>query len=71
MGAGADLVVRIATKGAGLAKTQIDRLGKSGTLAGGKLATFAKIGVGAVAGALVGITKGLIESAQAFSLKIN
>ena len=66
MGAGADLVVRIATKGAGLAKTQIDRLGKSGTLAGGKLATFAKIGVGAVAGALVGITKGLIESAQAF-----
>ena len=66
MGAGADLVVRIATKGAGLAKTQIDRLGKSGTLAGSKLATFAKIGVGAVAGALVGITKGLIESAQAF-----
>ena len=66
MGAGADLIIRIATKGATLAKGQIDTLGKSGSLAGGKLATFAKVGVAAVGVALIGLAKGLIESVNAF-----
>ena len=66
MGAGADLVIRIATKGATLAKGQLDKLGKSGQLAGGKLAMFAKVGAAAVVGSLLLITKGLVESAKAF-----
>ena len=45
----------------------MDKLGKSSLLAGGKLANFAKIGAGVVAGALIGITKGVIDSVQAFA----
>lgn len=67
MGAGADLIIRIATKGAKLASAQMDKLGKSSLLAGGKLGTFAKVGAGAVAGALLAIGKGVAESVQAFT----
>ena len=45
----------------------MDKLGKSSLLAGGKLANFAKIGAGVVAGALIGITKGVIDSVRAFA----
>ena len=45
----------------------MDKLGKSSLLAGGKLATFAKIGAGAVAGALLGVAKGVVDSVQAFA----
>ena len=45
----------------------MDKLGKSSLLAGGKLGTFAKVGAGAVAGALLAIGKGVAESVQAFT----
>ena len=45
----------------------MDKLGKSSFLAGGKLGTFAKVGAGAVAGALLAIGKGVAESVQAFT----
>ncbi|QDP59215.1 MAG: putative minor tail protein [Prokaryotic dsDNA virus sp.] len=67
MGAGADLIIRIATKGAKLASTQMDKLGNSSALAGGKLGKFAKVGATAVAGALLAIGKGVAESVQAFT----
>ena len=67
MGAGADLIIRIATKGATLAKTQLNKLGKEGGVLGGKMGKLAKVGMGAVAVALAGVTKGAIESVQAFA----
>tara|TARA_Y100001937_G_scaffold41571_1_gene58921 strand:- start:934 stop:3402 length:2469 start_codon:yes stop_codon:yes gene_type:complete len=67
VGAGADLIIRIATKGAKLASTQMDKLGNSSALAGGKLGKFAKVGATAVAGALLAIGKGVAESVQAFT----
>lgn len=63
---GSDLVLRIATKGFGLANAKLKALGKEGALAGAKLGKFAKVGGLAVVGALAGITKGLIDSVQAF-----
>lgn len=67
MGTGADLIIRIATQGAKLAQAQMASLGKSSQLAGGKLATFAKVGSIAVVGALLGIAKGLTASVQAYT----
>ena len=67
MGTGADLIIRIATQGAKLAQAQMASLGKSSQLAGGKLATFAKVGSVAVVGAMLGVAKGVFESVQAFA----
>ena len=67
MGAGADLIIRIATKGATLAKTQLNKLGKEGGVLGGKMGKLAKVGLGAVAVGLVGVAKGALESVQAFA----
>lgn len=67
MGTGADLIIRIATQGAKLAQAQMASLGKSSQLAGGKLATFAKVGSVAVVGAMLGVAKGVIESVKAFA----
>jgi len=67
LGTGADLIIRIATQGAKLAQAQMASLGKSSQLAGGKLATFAKVGSVAVVGAMLGVAKGVFESVQAFA----
>ena len=67
MGAGADLIIRIATKGANVARGQLETLGKSGKLAGTKLANFAKVGAAVAAGAVLALAKGVIESVQAFT----
>jgi len=67
MGAGADLIIRIATKGATLAKTQLNKLGKEGGALGGKMGLLAKAGIGAVAVGLVALAKGAVESVQAFT----
>ena len=67
MGAGADLVIRIATKGANIAKAQLSTLGKTGANAGGQLAMFAKVGVAAAATAVIALAKGVVESVQAFT----
>ena len=55
MGTGADLIIRIATKGATLAKSQLESLGKSGTALGGKMGLLAKAGIGAVAVGMVAL----------------
>ena len=63
----ADLIIRIATKGANVARGQLETLGKSGKLAGTRLATFAKVGAAVAAGAVLALAKGLVESVQAFA----
>ena len=67
MGKGADLIIRIATQGAKLAQAQMTSLGKSSSIASNKLKTFAKVGGTVVAGALLAIGKGVVESVQAFT----
>ena len=67
MGKGADLIIRIATQGAKLAQAQMTSLGKSSSFASNKLKTFAKVGGTVVAGALLAIGKGVVESVQAFT----
>ena len=67
MGKGADLIIRIATQGAKLAQAQMTSLGKSSSVASNKLKTFAKVGGTVVAGALLAIGKGVVESVQAFT----
>jgi len=67
MGTGADLIIRIATKGATLAKSQLESLGKSGTALGGKMGLLAKAGIGAVAVGMIALAKGAVESVQAFT----
>jgi len=42
MGKGADLIIRIATKGTKLAQAQLAGLGKEGTLLSGKFAKLAQ-----------------------------
>jgi len=64
---GSDLVLRLTTKGFALANTKLKALGQNSKLAGTKLGMLAKIGATAVVGALAGITKGAIESVQAFA----
>ena len=67
MGKGADLIIRIATAGTKLAQTQLAGLGKQGTLLSGKFAKLAKVGVGALSLAVIGVTKTIIDSVQAFA----
>jgi TP901 family phage tail tape measure protein len=67
LGKGADLIIRIATQGAKLAQAQMTSLGKSSSIASNKLKTFAKVGGTVVAGALLAIGKGVVESVQAFT----
>jgi len=67
MGAGADLIIRIATKGATLAKAQLNKLGKEGGVLGGKMGKLAKVGLGAVAVGMVGLAKGASASIKAFT----
>ena len=67
MGAGSDLIIRIATKGANLAKAQLNSLGKSSTLLGGKFGKLAKVGVAGLAVAMVGVAKAVGTSVKAFT----
>jgi len=67
MGAGSDLIIRIATKGANLAKAQLNSLGKSSTLLGGKFGKLAKVGVAGLAVAMIGVAKAVSSSVKAFT----
>ena len=67
MGAGSDLIIRIATKGANLAKAQLNGLGKSSTLLGGKFGKLAKVGVAGLAVAMVGVAQAVSKSVKAFT----
>ena len=67
MGKGADLIIRIATAGTKLAQSQLAGLGQQGRLLSGTMATLAKVGIGAFTVALIGATKGIIASVQAFA----
>ncbi|QDP67424.1 MAG: putative minor tail protein [Prokaryotic dsDNA virus sp.] len=67
MGAGADLIIRIATKGATLAKAQLNNLGKEGGALGGKMGKLAKVGLSAVAVGMLGLAKGASASIKAFT----
>ena len=66
MGA-SDLIIRIATQGAKLAQAQMSALGSTAKKSSVKLAQFAKVGAGVVAGALLAIGKGASESVRAFT----
>ena len=67
MGAGSDLIIRIATKGANLAKAQLNGLGKSSTLLGGKFGKLAKVGVAGLGLAMIGVAKVMSDSIKAFA----
>ena len=67
MGAGSDLIIRIATQGANLAKAQLNSLGKSSTLLGGKFGKLAKVGVAGLAVAMIGVAKAVSTSVKAFT----
>ncbi len=67
MGAGSDLIIRIATKGANLAKAQLNGLGKSSTLLGGKFGKLAKVGVAGLGLAMIGVAKVVSDSIKAFA----
>ena len=64
---GAKVLIDIVMRGAGTASAQMSKLGGVFGTSGKQLSKFAKIGVGAVAVALAGITKGVIASVQAFT----
>jgi TP901 family phage tail tape measure protein len=66
MGA-SDLIIRIATQGAKLAQAQMSALGSTAKKSSARLAQFAKVGAGVVAGALLAIGKGASESVRAFT----
>jgi TP901 family phage tail tape measure protein len=67
MGAGSDLIIRIATKGANLAQAQLNSLGKSSTLLGGKFGKLAKVGVAGLGLAMIGVAKAVSSSISAFA----
>ena len=67
MGAGSDLIIRIATQGANLAKAQLNSLGKSSTLLGGKFGKLAKVGVAGLGLAMIGVAKAVSSSISAFA----
>ena len=64
---GAKVLIDIVMRGAGTASAQMSKLGGVFGTSGKQLSKFAKIGVGAVAVALAGITKGVMASVQAFT----
>ena len=66
LGAGADLVIRIATKGAELASRNMKGVGDSANKSNKPLSQFSKIAKTGVAVGLVAIAKGAQESVQAF-----
>jgi len=66
MGAGADLIIRIVTKGTQLAKSQLNSLGKEGAELGGSMSKLAKFGIAGVGVALIGVAKGISASLSAF-----
>ena len=67
MGKGADLIIRIATKGAELAKAQLGGLGKTAGATGGKLNKLAKAGAIGTAVAMVGLAKGVSKALSEFT----
>jgi len=66
LGAGADLVIRIATKGAELASAQMKGIGNSANTSGKSLSKFSNVAKAGVVTALYAIVKAGAESIQTF-----
>ena len=66
LGAGADLVIRIATKGAELASAQMKGIGNSADKSGKSLSKFSNVAKAGVVTALYAIVKAGAESIQTF-----
>jgi len=67
LGAGADLIIRIATKGADLASAQMKKLGATSGTTGKHLGKLGKITAGVTAVGFVALAKGVTEAVQAFT----
>lgn len=66
MGRGADLIIRIATAGTKLAKSQLNGVGKAGLDLNSQMKTLAKVGIAGTAVAFAALGKAIFESVQAF-----
>jgi len=67
LGAGADLIIRIATKGADLASAQMKKLGATSGTTGKHLGKLGKITAGVTAVGFIALAKGVTEAVQAFT----
>ena len=67
LGAGADLIIRIATKGANLASAQMKKLGATSSTTGKHLGKLGKITAGVTAVGFVALAKGVTEAVEAFT----
>tara|TARA_R100001440_G_scaffold70521_1_gene92966 strand:- start:2177 stop:4495 length:2319 start_codon:yes stop_codon:yes gene_type:complete len=66
MGRGADLIIRIATRGTKLAKSQLQGVGTQGTVLNSQFKMLAKVGIAGLAVAFAGMAKAVFEGLQAF-----